>query len=184
MVGKAANDTYKAEIPPSGIGKALYYLDKILTPVSTYTAYIGAAVLGGLVLMLMYSIVARRIFNAPLHGSYEMTELALVLITFLILAFDSLKGESIIVELVVSRFPRRARDITAVVIYSLTIVMLGILSRQLIVQAVRVQGYGQTTPMLGLPVYPFIFIAASGTILLTLVYVKHLVNSLKLAVEK
>ena len=80
---------------------------------------------------------------------YEMTELALVLITFLILAFDSLKGESIIVELVVSRFPRRARDITAVVIYFLAIVMLGILSRQLIIQAMRVQGYGQTTPMLG-----------------------------------
>ena len=32
--------------------------------------------------------------------------------------------------------------------------------------------------------YPFIFIAAFGTILLTLVYVKHLVNSLKLAVEQ
>lgn len=183
MAEKAANGI-KRESPPSGIGKAAGYLDRILTPVSTYVAYVGAAVLGGLVLMLMYSIVARRLFNAPLKGSFEMTELALVLITFLILAYDSLKGESIIVDIIVSYFPKRARGITAAVIHFLATVMLGILSRQLIVQAIRVHNYGQTTPMLELPVYPFIYVAAFGTILLTVVYLKHFLNSLSLAVSK
>jgi TRAP-type C4-dicarboxylate transport system permease small subunit len=183
MAEKAANEI-KGGPPSSGIGKAAWYLDKILTPVSTYVAYVGAAVLGGLVLMLMYTIVARRLFSAPLKGSLELTELALVLITFLILAYDSLRGESIIVDVIVSHFPRRAREITAAVIYFLATAMLGVLSRQLIVQATRVHGYGQTTPMLEWPVYPFIYVAAFGTILLTVVYLKHFLNSLSVAVRR
>ncbi len=183
MVKKAAN-VVKRESAPSGISKAAGFLDKILTPVSTYIAYVGAAVLGGLVLMLMYSIIARRLFNAPLSGSLEMTELALVLIIFLILAYDSLKGESIIVEIIISHFPKRARAIIAAVIHFLATVMLAVLSRQLIVQAGRIHNYGQTTPTLELPLYPFIYIAAFGTILLTVVYLKHFLNSLSTAVSK
>jgi len=183
MKEKAANGV-KGESSPSGIGKAIAYLDKILTPVSAYLAYVGSGVLGGLVLMLMYSITARRLFNAPLKGSLEMTELALVLITFLILAYDSLEGEKMLVEIVVSLFPKRARVITAPIILSLATVMLAILSRQLVVQAIRVQNYGQTTPNLELPIYPFLYVAAFGTLLLTLVYLKHFLNSLNLAVRK
>ena len=81
-----------------------------MSPVSTLIACAGAAVLGILVLMLMYSILARRLANAPLMGSYEMTQLGLVLITFTMLALDSLRGESMVVGIVVVHFPMRVRE--------------------------------------------------------------------------
>jgi TRAP-type transport system small permease protein len=164
--------------PASGIGRWGGGMNKILTPLSTWAAYLGAAVLGLLVLMLMYSIIARRAFNAPLKGSMELTELALGLITFCLLAYDSLRGESMIVEIIIERLPRRFQAVTAVVIHFLSTSILGILCWQLIVQGTRVYNFHQTTVILSIPVYPFLFIAALGIFLLALVYLMHCVNSI------
>jgi TRAP-type C4-dicarboxylate transport system permease small subunit len=179
---KAANDN-RGRTEPSDIGKAASYLNRIISPVSTYIAYIGAAALGSLVLMLMYRIFSRRLFNAPLTGSFELTELALVAITFLILSYDSLHHESMVVEIVVDRFPKGVRAIIGAVIHFLTTVMLGVLSWQLVVQGIRIQNFGQTTVVLELPVYPFLYLAAFGILLLTVVYLKHFLYSLDKAVN-
>jgi TRAP-type C4-dicarboxylate transport system permease small subunit len=141
-------------------------------------AYVGAAVLGILVLMLIYSILARRLFNAPLKGSMELTEIGLGLIIFFILAYDSLWGESMVVEIVYDHFPRKARSIIAVIIHFLSTAMLAVLCWQLIVQGMRIYGFHQTSVILGIPSYPFLYIAAFGAFLLTLVYLKHFVHSL------
>jgi TRAP-type C4-dicarboxylate transport system permease small subunit len=162
----------------TGIKKAADYLDKVLSPVSVYLAYTGAAVLGLLVLMLMYSIIARRLFDAPVKGAFELTELGLVIVVFTLLAYDSLKHESMIVEIIVDRFPRRVRAVIAPVIHFLCVLMLGVLCQQLFVQAMRVQGFHQTTRTLQIPIYPFLYLAATGILVLTIVYIKHFLYSL------
>lgn len=166
-----------------GVSKGIDALDKIISPVSIYFAYIGAAVLAVLVLMLMYSIIARRAFNAPLTGSFELTELSLVVIVFTILAYDSLKHESMIVELVVNLFPKRLRLFLAPVILFISVSMLALLSWQLFAQGQRVQGFHQTTRILQIPIYPFLYTAAFGVLLLAIVYLKHFLKSLDKAVQ-
>jgi len=166
-----------------GIGQAASTLDKIISPVSLYLAYIGSAVLALLVLMLIYTIIARRAFNAPLMGSFELTELCLVVIIFTILAFDSLKHESMIVELVVNLFPERSRLVLAPIILLLSVSMLALLSWQLFSQGQRVQGFHQTTRILQIPIFPFLYLAAFGVLLLALVYLKHFLQSLDKAVN-
>jgi TRAP-type transport system small permease protein len=151
---------------------------KILTPVATFSAYVGSAILGSLVLMLIYTVFARRVFNAPLKGSLVLTALALGVITFLVLAFESLKGESMIVEIVVDRFPGKARSIIGIIIYFLSAAILGVLCWRLILQGINVYGYHQTTATLTIPLFPFIFLAAFGVLLLTLVYILHFIESL------
>ena len=183
MDGKAA-DGMKRELPSGGIKKAADYLDRILAKISTYMAYIGSAALGFLVLMLMYAIVMRRLVNAPLKGSAEMTGLALVLITFLILAYDSFKGESMVVEVVVDRFPRGVRAIISVVMHFLTTGMLGVLCWQLFVQAMRLQDFKQTTQLLEIPLFPFLYLAAFAILILAVVYLKHFLYSVDKAMKK
>jgi TRAP-type C4-dicarboxylate transport system permease small subunit len=131
----------------------------------------------------MYSIIARRAFNAPLAGSFEMTELCLVVIVFTILAFDSLKHESMTVELIVNHFSKRIQLILAPIIHFLSVCMLGVLSWQLFVQALRVQGFHQTTRILQIPIYPFLYLAAVGVLFLMIVYLNHFLKSLDKAVK-
>jgi TRAP-type transport system small permease protein len=177
MSNKAANDK-KEESAPVRVGKTAAFTRRIMTPAATCAAYVGASVLGLMVLMLIYTIIARRAFNAPLKGSLVLTALALGVITFLILAYDSLKGESMIVEIIIDRFPAKARSIIGVIIHFLSAAMLGVLCWQLLVQAGRYMGFHQTTATLAIPIYPFLFLAAFGILLLTLVYVMHFFESL------
>jgi TRAP-type transport system small permease protein len=183
MKERTASETMKK--PESfGAGKIAVGLEKIMGPVSTWGAYIGATVLGLLVLMLIYSIIARRVINVPLKGSMEMTELALGIITFFTLAFDSLKGESMVVELITDRFPQRCQDVIGAVIRFLSTAILGVLCWQLIVQGLRLYGYHQTTTLLSIPVYPFLYIAAFGTFILAVIYLMHFLYSLDKAWRK
>jgi TRAP-type transport system small permease protein len=151
---------------------------RILTPVTTYMAYIGSAVLGLLVLMLIYSIIARRLLDTPLKGNLVLTGLALGAITFLLLAFESLNGESMIVEFVIDRFPKKAKSVIGVIIHFISAAMLGVLCWQLVVQGTKVFSYHQTTATLAIPIYPFVFLAAFGILVLTLVYILHFIESL------
>jgi TRAP-type transport system small permease protein len=177
MRNKAAKEK-KEKSGITTIGKIAANIRRIMTPVATCSAYVGAAVLGLLVLMLIYTIFARRLFDAPLKGSLQLTALALGVITFLILAFESLNGESMIVEVIVERFPSKARSIIGVIIHFLSAAILGVLCWQLVVQAIKFFGYHQTTPIIAIPVYPFLALAAFGILLLTLVYVMHFIESL------
>ena len=62
--------------------------------------------------------------------------------------------------------------------YILTTGILGVAAWQLWVQAMRVQKAGQTTGPLEIVIYPFLFIAAVGTLLIALVYLVFFLNSL------
>jgi len=183
MVEKAATDTIE-ERALSKAGRAASYLEKLLSPISTWFSYVGATVLGGLVIMLVVSIIARRVFNSPLKGPFELTELSLVAITFCLLAFDNLRHESMVIEVLVKRFPARSRDILRAIIHFLATAMLGVLSWQLIVQAIRVQGFHQTTRILAIPIYPFVYLAAFAILLLTVVYLRHFLVSLDKVIKR
>jgi TRAP-type transport system small permease protein len=183
MKDRAVDESIK-KMAPSDELKIASRLNRALEPLSTYAAYVGAAALGLLVIMLIYSIIARRAINVPLRGSMELTELALGIITFFTLAYDSLKGESMVVELITDRFPRRCQDLIGTIIRFFSTGILGILSWQLTVQGMRLYGYHQTTSVLSIPIYPFLYVAAFGTSLLTVVYLMHFLSSLEKAWRK
>jgi|WetSurMetagenome_2_1015567.scaffolds.fasta_scaffold445364_2 TRAP-type transport system small permease protein len=181
---KKINNDKSKESVSTGVKKAADCLNRVLSPVSTCFAYIGAVVLGLLVLMLVYSIITRRLFDAPVKGAFELTELGLVVVVFALLAFDSLKHESMIVPVIMDRLPERAGVVVAPFIHFLCVVMLGVLCQQLFVQAMRVQGFHQTTRTLQIPIYPFVYLAAAGVLVLTIVYIKHFLYSLDKAVKR
>jgi TRAP-type transport system small permease protein len=170
--------------PRTIFGRIGRRLDMIVTPASTYFAYIGAAVLGFLVLMLIYSIIARRVFVSPLSGSFEMTELSLAVITFAALAYHLLRHEVMTVDIIERYIPKTARGVLEVIIKFLTVCMLGILCWQLIVQGIRVQGFHQTTRFLRIPIYPFLYLGAVGIFVLGLVYLRYFLFSLDRVVKR
>jgi TRAP-type transport system small permease protein len=183
MKEKAANVT-EGKPPTMALGRFAAKYNKVLSPISTYAAYIGATVLGILVLTLIYSILSRRLFAVPLKGTMELTEIGLGLITFFMLAYDSLHGESMVVDIVIDRFPRKSKAIIGVIIHLLSVAMLAVLTWQLLVQGIKLFGYHQTSSILRIPSYPFLYVAAFGTFLLTLVYFKHFLYSLDKAWRK
>ena len=98
----------QAVMPASGLTKFADSIEAFIKPIYTWLAYIGAAVLAGLVLAMVWSIVGRRFLNAPLKGSTEITQLALAVMTFLVLGLEHMGHEKMTVDLVIKHFSKRA----------------------------------------------------------------------------
>ncbi|OGO22993.1 MAG: hypothetical protein A2144_12385 [Chloroflexi bacterium RBG_16_50_9] len=153
-------------------------LKRGLLPVSQVFNGIGLAVLALLVPMTVADVLGRRLLGKPIMGMLELTSLSLILISFLILAYCGVRGGHIEVEILTIRFPRRVRLRIVAVIYLLTTAMLGAVSWQLWLQAMRLQSSSQISGLLRIPTYPFMYVAALGSMLLTLVYLMHFLNTL------
>ncbi len=167
-----------------GLSDLAQVLNRKIEPINRYISYLGAGMLGLLVLMLMYSIIGRRLIGSPLKGSFELTELFLVAITFTVLAAECMGHEKMTVDILSKHLPRRIQDIVAPIIFALVIFMLVVLTWQLIKQGIRVQGFHQTTRVIQIPIYPFLYLAAFGIITLIPVYLVRFLFSLDRAVKK
>jgi len=164
--------------------RAANYLRKGVFPASKVLGDISMIPVVFMTLLIVVDVCSRRFLNAPVKGSRDMTELAFSLSVFLPLAWCAIKGGHVDLDVLVTRFPKRLRLGVEVIIMLLTTAMLGLLSWQLVIQGLRLQNMNQETAVLGIPVYPFLYIAALGSLFLTLVYLINLLNSLGNALRR
>ena len=151
----------------------------IVVLISRMASYIGAAALVLMVLLTVAEVFSRRALNSPIAGALELTSLGLVIFVFLTLAYCASRGGHVVMDILVTRFPKRVQAVINTVVLFLTTGILGVASWQLWLQALRLQRAGQTSGLLEIPVFPFLYIAALGGILLTLVYLIYLLYSLE-----
>ena len=99
-----------AAVPPTGLARAADSIEAFIKPIYKWLAYIGAAALGVMVLAMIWSIIGRRFFNAPLQGSTEITQLGLVIITFLVIGYEHMgRHEKMTVDIVAKHLPKRVQ---------------------------------------------------------------------------
>ena len=146
------------------------YSLKGIFPASRLGVSIGAGLLVILALLTVADVVLRRFFNSPIPGTAELTELGLGIIVFLALALCALQDSHVVVDVVVSRFPKRAQASIGAVMDFCSAWLLGLMSWQLFLYAMRVRDMGQTSTILGIESYPFVLIAILGSALLTLLF--------------
>jgi TRAP-type C4-dicarboxylate transport system permease small subunit len=152
------------------IDRAANFVKKVIEPVANGAAAVGAVVLGTMVLMLIVSVVMRKEFNAPFKGVFELSEFGMVMITFLFVSAQYFKPDSMVMDTFVELFPKTVKRINNAVIFLLDVAILAITSWQLFAYGLRVQDGKQVSKILEIPVYPFVYLGAVCTLLLTLVF--------------
>ncbi|HEY5322985.1 MAG TPA: TRAP transporter small permease [Caldimonas sp.] len=143
----------------------------------------GLSATSAAVLFLMMAITAidvtgRYVFNKPLPGGFEMTELLLAALIYCGLPLVSWRREHIVIDTFDRYFsPRlkRALDVVAEVICAATLSGVGYLIFR---RAARVAEYGDTTNVLKLPLAPIVYlmgamIVVAALIHLSLILVPH-----------
>ena len=153
-------------------------LQKIVYPASSAVSIIGMITLILMVLLTIAEVIARRFFNEPITGALSLSSLGLVIFVFLTLAYCAVKGGHVELGILTSAFPKRVQAVIASIMYILTAGILGVAGWQLWVQAMKVQNAGQTSGPLEIVIYPFLYIASLGTLLVALVYLIFCLNSL------
>jgi TRAP-type C4-dicarboxylate transport system permease small subunit len=140
-----------------------------LFPIVRFVDRITWITLFGMMIMTMTDVLLRKFTNFSILGSVELTELMMVVIVFCSLAQCEADDGHIKVDLIYKRFSPRIRAVLDITTQFLCCVLFCVMAWALYLQAVDMKEWGEVTIDLNWPVYPFVYVASFGCILLALV---------------
>ena len=132
-------------------------------------ALAGGLLLVGVMGMTVISVLGRYLFNAPVPGDYEITELAMGIAVFAFFPYCHISNANIVVELFTGRMPPRFKAALDA-LHNLTFALVaGLIAWRLFIGGMHKFDDGETTVFLGIPVHWAYFPALLGAVLLAAV---------------
>lgn len=125
-------------------------------------AYVGAYVLFGMMLLTICDVIGRYIFNLPITGAYEITEALMVTLVFFFIGYTQASKAHVAVDLVVKLLPRKIEIIINIITQVMSLFMMLLVAWMSIVRWLELMEIKEHTPILGIPVSPFMLILAIG----------------------
>lgn len=122
---------------------------------------VGASLLLVVMVLLTFAdVVGRYLFNAPLRGAFEITELCLLTLIFAGLPLVSRADEHVVMDFVDRVLGESGRRFLRRLVHGLCgLVILG-MGWLVWLKAGKIAGYGDTTDVLKIPVGPFVYFMA------------------------
>lgn len=128
-------------------------------------AYVGGLVLLGLVALVAFDIVMRRVLHVPFLGGFEMTELAMVIIVALGLPYCAALGGHVTVDLFARSLDRPGLRWISVLVHLAGAALLAVVTWRTVLHAIGSYRWGDATNMMAIPKFPFQLVTALGAAL-------------------
>ena len=132
--------------------------------------FAASALLLGLMLLTSADVVARYLFNRPIRGAFEVTELLLLVLIFAGLPLVSHADEHVTMDFIDRMLPARVLGLLVRLVHALIAAIFLFLTWQVWIKAGRIAGYGDTTDVLRIAVAPFVYFMAAMVLLTGLVH--------------
>lgn len=129
---------------------------------------VAAVLLLVMMAVTFVDVIGRYLFNAPLPGAFELTEVLLALIVFVGLPIVTARREHVTVDLLTGKLPDGARAALAWLATLATGAVLALLAWRLALSSRDFSAYGDATVYLGIPLGPVAGIMAGLTALAAL----------------
>ncbi|HEU4342596.1 MAG TPA: TRAP transporter small permease [Candidatus Binatia bacterium] len=124
--------------------------------------YFGSIALALLMFLTVADVFGRYLFNQPIPGTFELTEMLMVLIVFLALGLAEHHNEHISLDLAYNHFTPMQKKVTDLVVDLVNLVVVAAITWQLYEYSVRMLDGNYTTAVLQLPIHPFVIAAVTG----------------------
>lgn len=134
--------------------------DHHLTPSGIVLGGIGAVFLVAMMGLTVCDVVGRYLFNAPIKGAGELTEILLCAVIFLGLGAVSLAEGHVTVDLLTDKFPPVVQPFRQALTGLLSGVILIVVAWRIWVYATQIGGYGGATTSLRIPIAPLGYFCA------------------------
>jgi TRAP-type C4-dicarboxylate transport system permease small subunit len=137
-------------------------------------AVLGIAASALLLVMMALTfidVVARYLFNRPIRGAFEVTELILLVLIFAGLPLVSHGDEHVTMDFIDRMLPPRAVRALIRIVHALVAALFFFLTWQMFVKAGRIAAYGDTTDVLRIAIAPFVYFMVAMILLTALVHV-------------
>jgi len=166
------------------VKKTVLFLTSLASPVARVLNYLAAIALVFLMALTGIDVSLRYLFNAPIPGSFEITEYVLPMVIAFGLAQCSLEKGHVSVELFTSRLSKRGKTFMNCIAYLLFSVLYALIAWQSLLRALGLKQTGQTSEVLALPLYPFVLTVTVGCSALFLATLKDFFQSFLEAFDK
>ena len=111
--------------------------------------------------LTFFDVVARYVFNFPLRGAFELTELALLVLIFAGLPLVSHADEHVTMDFIDRVLGRRALLALVRAVHAGCAAVMFFVAWLVWIKAGRLAGYGDTTDVLKILVSPFVYFMAA-----------------------
>ena len=140
--------------------------------------WVAAVALAMLVFVMTANSLARYVFNYPIKGAEEIVELMMIFIVFLFLAHASTQGSDIAVTLLVTKFSLRVRLVLQSIFYFFSAGIVGLIAWRGVLGGIEMWRHGEETGVLEIVIFPFLWVLAFGTAVLSLKLLLDLISLL------
>jgi len=129
-----------------------------------HLAILAGVALIFLMLLIVYAVVMRYIFNSPILWALDCARVGLVVLVFFGLAYCGLTGGHIAVDFLGAFASPRTVQISDIIIRSICFLLVGLMAWQSMVQGLDALDLGEGTNELEIPLFPFFVVAALGSV--------------------
>ena len=130
----------------------------------------ASAILFCMMTLTFVDVVLRYVFNRPLRGGFEVTELMLLALIFAGLPLVTHAGEHVTMDLIDRWLGARARNALTRLMEAVSAALMFALTWFMWIKATRIAGYGDTTDVLRIAVGPFVYFMVAMILLSGLIH--------------
>jgi len=138
-------------------------------PISKIMNSIASVILFFMMLLTIADVFLRKVFSKSILGTVELTEFMMVILVFFALAQTEVFNGHVKVDLVMSRFGERAQAIVDIITQFSCFILFGLFTWSALVYSAKMRIVEEVSQDLWLPIYPFIYIVATGCAMLSLI---------------
>lgn len=165
------------------------WVERVVAPPNKWLHWIAMILLLLLMFITVGDIVGRYMAGiipgfGPIPGTYELTELMLAVAVLTAIGHTQMQKGHISIDLVISKFPPRVRDIIDCITNFLSLVIFALVTWQTIKYALLLYSSNDVSAILRLPMYPFLIVAAIGCFTFCLAMLLTFIQSLTKAINK
>ena len=154
----------------TGYGFRARDIEENVNKLSLFADIVGRVVLAAMVIIVTLDVVLRYFFNRPISGSYELVEFMMVTLVYLGLAYTQTQKGHISVTLLTDKFSPGTMAVISTVTNLLCVGIFALITWRCIVEAGVLKANGTSSGVLFIPNFPFMWIVAFGSALLSLVF--------------
>lgn len=131
----------------------------------------ASVILGCMTLLTFVDVVARYLFNRPIRGGFEVTELLLLVLIFAGLPLVSHADEHVTMDFIDHILPPRMKALWVRAMHAVCAALMFFLTWQAWIKATKIASYADTTDVLRISIGPFVYFMAAMIALTALVHV-------------
>jgi TRAP-type C4-dicarboxylate transport system permease small subunit len=146
--------------------------------------YVSATFLFLMMVLTGLDVTGRYFFNAPVQGSFEITTLFMSIIVALGLSYCALEKAHVRVDIITMNLSQKVQTILDCITNFFSFALCALITWQIIPRAVNMIDANITTLVLRIPVFPFVFIVCLGMAVLSIVFLKDLIEDIYKVTKK